>query len=66
MDGDARITRFLEKPSWGGEVFSDTVNTGIYVLEPEIMQRVDPSCEFDFSKNLFRFYLLKDIRCMAT
>lgn len=56
VDGDARITRFLEKPSWG-EVFSDTVNTGIYVLEPEIMQRVDPSCEFDFSKNLFPLLL---------
>ena len=32
-DEQGRITRFLEKPSWG-EVFSDTINTGIYVLEP--------------------------------
>jgi len=31
-----RIVRFLEKPSWG-EVFSDTINTGIYVLEPGIL-----------------------------
>ena len=30
---DGRINRFLEKPSWG-EVFSDTINTGIYILEP--------------------------------
>ena len=36
-DEDGRIRRFLEKPSWG-EVFSDTINTGIYVLEPEIFQ----------------------------
>ena len=28
-----RIVRFLEKPTWG-EVFSDTINTGIYILEP--------------------------------
>ena len=28
-----RIIRFLEKPGWG-EVFSDTVNTGIYILSP--------------------------------
>ena len=28
---DGKITRFLEKPSWG-EVFSDTINTGIYIL----------------------------------
>lgn len=56
VDNDGRITRFLEKPSWG-EVFSDTVNTGIYVLEPEIMKNVNPSCEFDFSKNLFPMLL---------
>ena len=37
---DGRIERFLEKPTWG-EVFSDTINTGIYVLEPEVL-RADP------------------------
>ena len=31
------IRQFLEKPSWG-EVFSDTINTGIYVLDPEYLQ----------------------------
>ena len=30
---DGSIERFLEKPSWG-QVFSDTINTGIFVLEP--------------------------------
>src|SRR5436190_1349200 len=29
---DGTIERFLEKPTWG-EVFSDTINTGTYVLE---------------------------------
>ena len=33
IDEGGRIKQFQEKPSWG-EVFSDTVNTGIYVLEP--------------------------------
>src|SRR3989449_3201536 len=28
---DGSIERFLEKPTWG-QVFSDTINTGIYVL----------------------------------
>ena len=32
---DGSIERFLEKPTWG-QVFSDTINTGIFVLEPEI------------------------------
>lgn len=52
VDADCHITRFLEKPSWG-EVFSDTVNTGIYVLEPDVMELVETARESDFSKNLF-------------
>ncbi|MDI7247082.1 MAG: mannose-1-phosphate guanyltransferase [Bacillota bacterium] len=55
-DDDGRISRFLEKPSWG-EVFSDTVNTGIYVLEPEVLGFFDFGQEFDFSKNLFPLIL---------
>ena len=38
-DDDGRIQRFLEKPTWG-QVFSDTVNTGIYVMEPEVLAEV--------------------------
>ena len=38
-DEDGRIERFLEKPHWG-QVFSDTINTGIYVLEPEIFDHI--------------------------
>ncbi|NLG61119.1 MAG: nucleotidyltransferase family protein, partial [Candidatus Cloacimonetes bacterium] len=34
-----RIERFLEKPTWG-EVFSDTINTGIYILEPAALRRI--------------------------
>ncbi|MBI2619641.1 MAG: NTP transferase domain-containing protein [Ignavibacteriales bacterium] len=49
---DGRITRFLEKPSWG-EVFSDTINTGIYILEPDVLDMVPQGEEFDFSRNLF-------------
>ncbi|HWJ02778.1 MAG TPA: sugar phosphate nucleotidyltransferase, partial [Verrucomicrobiae bacterium] len=49
---DGKIIRFLEKPSWS-EVFSDTVNTGIYVLEPEVLQMVPGRRNFDFSKDLF-------------
>jgi mannose-1-phosphate guanylyltransferase/phosphomannomutase len=49
---DGRIERFLEKPSWG-EVFSDTINTGIYVLEPEVLGRIPADCPHDFSQELF-------------
>ncbi len=52
VDGNGRIERFLEKPSWG-EVISDTVNTGIYVISPEILEEIDPGTPVDFSKDLF-------------
>ncbi len=51
-DRTGRIRRFLEKPGWG-EVFSDTVNTGIYVLEPKALKGVPPGRMYDFSRNLF-------------
>ena len=47
-----RIERFLEKPTWG-EVFSDTINTGIYILEPAALERVPERTNVDFSKDLF-------------
>lgn len=50
------ITQFLEKPGWG-EVFSDTVNTGIYVLEPEVLNYFASGQKFDFSKDLFPLLL---------
>ncbi|MBP0015266.1 MAG: mannose-1-phosphate guanyltransferase [Roseofilum sp. SBFL] len=53
---DGRIQRFLEKPS-SSEVFSDTVNTGIYILEPEVLNYLSPKEEADFSKDLFPFLL---------
>ncbi len=52
VDADGRIERFLEKPSWG-EVISDTVNTGIYVVSPEVLEEIEPGTAVDFSKDLF-------------
>ena len=57
-DKDGKVERFLEKPSWG-EVFSDTINTGIYILEPEVFDYIPENKDVDFSKNLFP-QLLKD------
>ncbi len=51
-ESDGRISRFLEKPTWS-EVFSDTVNTGIYLLQPSVLDLIPPGREFDFSKDLF-------------
>jgi mannose-1-phosphate guanylyltransferase/phosphomannomutase len=55
-DEDGRVERFLEKPSWG-QVFSDTINTGVYVLEPEVLEHVPTDRPYDFSKELFPLLL---------
>ena len=59
-DEDGKVIRFLEKPSWG-EVFSDTVNTGIYILSPEVLNFVEKGRMFDFSKDLFPMILDKNM-----
>jgi len=56
IDEDGRIQQFLEKPSWG-EVISDTVNTGIYVLEPQVLDYFEAGTQFDFSQDLFPILL---------
>jgi mannose-1-phosphate guanylyltransferase/phosphomannomutase len=58
VDEDGRIQRFLEKPTWG-QVFSDTVNTGIYVMEPEALAQVPAGEPVDWSADVFP-RLLKD------
>src|SRR5579863_495571 len=55
---DGHISQFLEKPSWG-EVFSDTINTGIYVLDPKVFSYFEKNKPFDFSQELFPMMLKK-------
>ncbi|HEY4385966.1 MAG TPA: mannose-1-phosphate guanyltransferase, partial [Ktedonobacteraceae bacterium] len=55
---DGHIAQFLEKPSWG-EVFSDTINTGIYVLDPKVFAYFEKNKPFDFSQELFPMMLRK-------
>src|SRR3954471_11578982 len=52
VDEEGRIDRFLEKPTWG-QVFSDTVNTGIYVMEPEVFEHVADNDVVDWSGDVF-------------
>ena len=56
---DGRIERFLEKPGWG-DVFSDTINTGIYVVEPEVFDWIPEGRQVDFSGEVFPAMLAAD------
>ncbi|UCN00806.1 NTP transferase domain-containing protein [Sulfurimonas sp. SWIR-19] len=58
------IEKFLEKPSWG-EVFSDTINTGIYIVEPEILDFIPEGENFDFAKDLFPTLMEQKVELMA-
>src|SRR5436853_491008 len=51
-DEQGRVERFLEKPTWG-QVFSDTVNTGIYVMEPEVLDYIQAGEQVDWSGDVF-------------
>ncbi|MDQ6853945.1 MAG: mannose-1-phosphate guanyltransferase, partial [Actinomycetota bacterium] len=62
---DGSIERFLEKPSWG-EVFSDTINTGIYVLEPGIFDFIPGDESVDFAGDVFPAVLDKKLPLMGT
>jgi mannose-1-phosphate guanylyltransferase/phosphomannomutase len=49
---DGRVAQFLEKPKWGA-VTSDTVNTGIYVVQPEVLARIPADRPVDWSQHVF-------------
>ena len=51
-DDASRITGFVEKPGWG-QVDTELVNTGIYILSRRAMDHVPEGEEFDFGKDLF-------------
>ncbi|MEF3255680.1 MAG: mannose-1-phosphate guanyltransferase, partial [Deferribacterales bacterium] len=59
-DKDGKIVRFLEKPGWG-EVFSDTINTGIYLFKKDVLKLIPHGANFDFSKDLFPLMMSKGI-----
>ncbi|MFL0195235.1 sugar phosphate nucleotidyltransferase [Clostridium sp. WILCCON 0269] len=59
-NAQGRVTGFLEKPGWG-EVFSDKVNTGIYILEPDIFKYYNKNKKFDFSSDLFPLLLKEKV-----
>jgi len=52
LDSERSIVSFQEKPVTG-EAISKLANTGIYVLEPEVMDYIPKDTFFDFAEDLF-------------
>ncbi len=51
-DNNGLITAFQEKPN-RSEALSNTINTGIYVFEPDIFDFIPSEREYDIGKDLF-------------
>ena len=51
-DNDGRISSFQEKPS-ADEAKSNLANTGIYILEPEILDLIPTGVDYDLGSQLF-------------
>ena len=51
-DEDGKIQAFQEKPSIE-DALSDTINTGIYLFEPEIFDHIPSGTSFDIGADLF-------------
>lgn len=51
-DSDGKIRAFYEKPARCDAV-SDTVNTGIYIFEPQALSFIPDDCAYDFGHDLF-------------
>jgi mannose-1-phosphate guanylyltransferase len=51
-DSQQRVTRFVEKPS-RQEVTTNLINAGIYILEPEILERIPQDKRFMFEHDVF-------------
>ena len=51
-DETGRVRGFYEKPGWG-DVLTDAVNTGIYILEPELLARIPADRPCDFGAEVF-------------
>lgn len=60
LDANDRIAKFREKPK-REEAFSNLINAGIYVLEPEVLEFVPPDQKFDFARDLFPKLLSKGV-----
>ncbi len=57
---EGSVERFVEKPGWE-DVFSDTINTGIYILEPHVLDLIPAGQRFDFAKDLFPLMMQKNL-----
>jgi mannose-1-phosphate guanylyltransferase len=55
----SRVTRFVEKPS-PGEITTNMINAGIYILEPEILAQIPAQTSVSIERETFPRLLARD------
>ena len=63
-DSSGKILGFTEKPSWK-QVSSRSINTGIYIIEPFVLEYIPKNCEFDLVRELFPLLLKEGVELRA-
>jgi mannose-1-phosphate guanylyltransferase/phosphomannomutase len=56
LNKDTKIVGFQEKPP-RNEYRSDLINTGLYILEPDVLDVIPPNKPFDFARDVFPILL---------
>ena len=51
-DSEGRVQRFIEKPPWS-QVFTNRINTGIYILSPQVLAEIPQGVSYDFGRDFF-------------
>ncbi len=63
-DRDSKVTQFIEKPSLD-RVYTNAVNTGIYILSPDILKHIPDGVSYDFGRDLFPSLLASGVPIYA-
>ena len=61
LDENKTVVRFVEKPP-RDQSFSNLANAGIYVMEPELLDRIPAAQPYDFGHDLFPSLLAEDVK----
>jgi mannose-1-phosphate guanylyltransferase/phosphomannomutase len=52
LDKDCRVLKFTEKPNWE-RVNANTINAGIYIINPEVFKSVPAGKQYSFERELY-------------
>jgi NDP-sugar pyrophosphorylase family protein len=65
LASDGQITRFVEKPP-ANQIFSDLANSGVYVLDPIVLQHILSDTPSDFGRDIFPALLAQKLPLYGT